>query len=69
VFQACSDREEAMADANYLRERARRCRALAHVTTDPEVIYQLQVWAMEFDRDAEAAEGGRPAEEEEPDTF
>jgi hypothetical protein len=58
-----------LADANYLRERAQRCRALAQITTDPEVIRQLQIWAMEFDGDAEAAERGRPAEEEEPDTF
>ena len=57
-----------MADANYLRERARRCRALSQIAADPEVIHQLQVWATEFDQDAEAAEGGRPAEEEQPDT-
>jgi hypothetical protein len=48
-----------MADANYLRERARRCRALSQIATDPEVIRQLQVWAIEFDLGAEAAEQGR----------
>jgi hypothetical protein len=45
-----------MPDANYLRERAQRCRALSQIATDPAVIYQLQVWAAEFDRDADAAE-------------
>ena len=46
-----------MVDANYFREWAQRCRALAQITTKPEVMYQLQVWAMEFDRDADEAEG------------
>jgi len=45
-----------MADVNYLREWARRCRALAQIASQPEVMYQLQVWAMEFDRDADQAE-------------
>ena len=44
-----------MANASYLREWARRCRALAELTTDREVSYQLQVWAVEFDQDADAA--------------
>jgi hypothetical protein len=55
-----------MADASYFREWAQRCRALAQVASDPEVIYQLQVWAMEFDRDADEAER-RSREREEPD--
>jgi len=46
-----------MADANYFREWAQRCRALAQIATQPEVMYQLQVWAMDFDRDADQAEG------------
>ena len=45
-----------MADINYFREWARRCRALAQIATQPEVMYQLQVWALEFDRDADQAE-------------
>jgi len=45
-----------MADVNYFREWARRCRALALIATQPEVMYQLQVWAMDFDRDADQAE-------------
>lgn len=45
-----------MTDPNYFREWARRCRALAQITSQPEVMYQLQVWATEFDRDADKAE-------------
>ena len=47
-----------MLDANYLRQWARRCHSLAQVTTDPKVRYQLQDWAMEFDRDADELERG-----------
>jgi hypothetical protein len=57
VFQRVgTDREEAMADASYLRERAQRCRTLAQVASDPEVIHQLQVWAVELERDADELE-------------
>jgi hypothetical protein len=45
---------------------ARRCRALSQRATDPELIYQLQVWAVEFDRDADEAER-RAVERGEPD--
>ena len=45
-----------MHDANYFREWAQRCHALSQIATQPEVIYQLQVWAMEFDRDADETE-------------
>jgi hypothetical protein len=59
------DREEAMIDANYLREWARRCHFLAQMGTVQEMSYQLQVWAMEFERDADELErqlnGERPA--------
>ena len=48
-----------MADANYFREWAQRCRALAQIASRPEVIYQLQVWAMDFDRDAGGGRGRR----------
>ena len=46
-----------MTDANYFREWAQRCRALAQIASQPEVMYQLQVWALELDRDADEAEG------------
>ena len=44
-----------MADVSYLGKWARRCRALAELTTDHDVSYQLQAWAIEFDQDADAA--------------
>jgi hypothetical protein len=55
-----------MADVNYLREWAQRCRALAQIASQAEVTYQLQVWATEFDRDADLAEA-LAAERESPD--
>ena len=45
-----------MTDANYFREWAQRCRALAQIASQSEVMYQLEVWAMEFDRYADQAE-------------
>jgi hypothetical protein len=54
-----------MTHANYLREWARRCRAISQIATQPELIYQLQAWAIEFDRDADEAER-HAAEREEP---
>ena len=45
-----------MADINYFREWAQRCRALAQIASQPEVMYQLQVWPRFFDRDADQAE-------------
>jgi hypothetical protein len=55
-----------MADVDYLREWAQRCRALAQIASQAEVRYQLQVWATEFDRDADQAEAVA-AERESPD--
>ena len=46
-----------MVDTSYFRQLARRCRALAQITSQTEVMYQLQVWAIELDRDADEAEG------------
>ena len=46
-----------MVDTSYFRQMARRCRALAQIASQPEVMYQLQVWAIELDRDADEAEG------------
>ena len=54
-----------MLDATYLHQWARRCHSLAQVTTDPKVRYQLQDWAMEFDRDADELER-RDSERGEP---
>lgn len=54
-----------MADTSYFREWARRCRALAQIASQPEVMYQLQVWAVQFDRDADQAES-RAVEPEDP---
>ena len=55
-----------MHDPAYFREWARRCRALTQIAIKPEVIYQLLVWAAEFD--AEAIEAERHAvERKEPD--
>ena len=54
-----------MVDANYFREWAQRCCSLAQIATQPEVMYQLQVWAIEFDRDADQAEA-LAAEREDP---
>ena len=53
-----------MPDANYFQEWAQGCRILSQKATDPEVIYQLQAWAMEFDRDADEAEAPAAARED-----
>lgn len=52
-----------MSDAEYFRDKARRCRELLRVAIRPEVIEQLGRWAIEFDEEAEAAEAreGRSA--------
>jgi hypothetical protein len=53
-----------MHDAQSLREQAKRCRTLSKVVTEPEVIEQLRVWAVELAEEAEQAEW-RAAEREE----
>jgi hypothetical protein len=53
-----------MHDAQSLREQAKRCRTLSKVVTEPEVIEQLRVWAVELAEEAEQAEW-REAEREE----
>jgi DNA invertase Pin-like site-specific DNA recombinase len=45
-----------MHDAEQFRELASRCRTLAQVASEPDVIEQLKVWAVEFGNEAEAAE-------------
>jgi hypothetical protein len=62
--QHCTDREDAV--ANYFREWAQRCRALSQIATNPQVAYQLQVWAIEFDRDADEEER-HAVEQKEPE--
>ena len=42
-----------MHDPISLREQARRCRTLAKTAVEPEVIEQLQVWAVELAEEAE----------------
>jgi hypothetical protein len=54
-----------MIDASYLREWAGRCQSLAQAATAQEMSCQLQVWAVEFERDADELEwrlkGEKPA--------
>jgi hypothetical protein len=57
-----------MHDAQSLREQAKRCRTLSKITTEPEVIEQLRVWAVELAEKAEQAEW-RAAEREENSLF
>jgi hypothetical protein len=45
-----------MHDPNFLREHARRCRALSKTAVEPEVIEQLRVWAVELAEEADQAE-------------
>ena len=50
-----------MSDAEFFRDKARRCRELLRVAIKPEVIEQLRRWSIEFDEEAdsmEAREGG-----------
>ena len=38
-----------MVDANSHREHAKRCRELAQQVTDPELLKQLELWALELE--------------------
>ena len=53
-----------MHDPNFLREQARKCRALSKTAIEPEVIEQLRVWAVELAQEADQAEWGVAEEEE-----
>jgi hypothetical protein len=53
-----------MKDANYLREQARKCRALSKSAIEPEVIEQLRVWSVELADEADTVER-RTAESDE----
>ena len=54
-----------MHDPHSLREQARKCRALSQAAIEPEVIEQLQVWAVELADEAEQMDW-RDAENNEP---
>ena len=56
-----------MHDAQSLREQAKRCRTLSKSITEPEVIDQLRVWAVELAEEADQVEW--TAEEENPAPF
>lgn len=43
-------------DADYFREKARRCRSLRTTALRPEVKQQLRLWADEYEDLADAAE-------------
>ena len=45
-----------MADANSHREHAKRYRELAQQVTDPELLKQLELWALELDLIADTFE-------------
>ena len=48
-----------MHDPDYLREQARCCRVRLKTAVEPEVIDQLQVWAIELADQADEAERAR----------
>jgi hypothetical protein len=48
--------EVAMADAEYFREKAQRCRVLLRTAVRPEVVEQLRRWVDDFEEEAEAVE-------------
>jgi len=52
-----------MQDPKDLREQARKCRALAKIAHDPEVIEQLRAWSVELAYEADEVE--RSVEREE----
>ena len=54
-----------MHDPKFLRDQARRCRALMRSTVEPDVIDQLRVWAVELAEEADEVE--RRADEREID--
>ena len=45
-----------MVDANSPRDQAKRCRELAQQVADPELIKQLELWALELDAIADTIE-------------
>jgi hypothetical protein len=49
-------REERMRDPHYLREQARRCRALSKTAIEPEVSEQFRLWALGLADEADEVE-------------
>lgn len=45
-------------DANFLREQANRCRRLAELETEPDLVKSLLALAMEYDVRADELERG-----------
>ena len=45
-----------MSFAAYLRKLARRCLGLSKTATEPEVVEQMQVWAVDLAHEANRAE-------------
>jgi hypothetical protein len=52
-----------MRDPIRFRELARYCRSLLSATENPELVSQLQQWAVECDRRADTAERTLPSEQ------
>ena len=48
--------EKRVRDAQYFREKARRCRALSNSAIEPEVIEQLRMWSVDLADEADEAE-------------
>jgi hypothetical protein len=45
----------AMPTIEFLREKARQCRELVALVKNPEVVAQLEMWALEFEEEAARA--------------
>ena len=45
-----------MQDPKHLREQARKCRTLAKIAIEPELIEQFRVWSVELADEADEVE-------------
>jgi hypothetical protein len=52
-----------MVDLVFYRQLARHCRALLKVARNPELLAQLETWALECDRQADRALRTRPSDD------
>lgn len=52
-----------MIDPAFYRQLARHCRALLKVARNPELLAQLETWALECDRRADRALRTRPSDD------
>jgi hypothetical protein len=57
-----------MDDPKFLREQARKCRALLKTAAEPEVVEQLRVWSVELAEQADIVEW-RASERDKRDTW